>query len=130
AALRQIGVTLAAADGAPFRGIRFLDRQCEAEASFINAGCGYGIRRTRLHEILVDAAERAGAVLCWRSPVEGLEEGGVRAGGRTVRCRWIAGADGFHSRVRQWAGLQPLWSSARRIGLRQHFRIEPWTDFV
>jgi 2-polyprenyl-6-methoxyphenol hydroxylase-like FAD-dependent oxidoreductase len=47
-----------------------------------------------------------------------------------VRCRWIIGADGFHSRVRQWAGLGPVWKGARRIGLRQHFRIRPWTDFV
>ncbi|MGO9173643.1 MAG: FAD-dependent monooxygenase [Rhodomicrobium sp.] len=130
AALRQIGVELTAADGVPFRGIRFLDNECEAEASFPSAGCGFGIRRTRLHEILVDAAERAGAVLFWHSPVEGLEQGGVRVGGRMVRCGWIAGADGFHSRVRQWTGLQQSWSSARRIGLRQHFRTEPWTDFV
>ncbi len=130
AALRQIGVELTAADGAQFRGIRFLDNGCEAEACFLNAGCGFGIRRTRLHEILADAAERAGAVLCWHTTVEGVEQGGVRVGGRTVRCGWIAGADGFHSRVRQWAGLRQSWSSVRCIGLRQYFLIEPWSDFV
>jgi flavin-dependent dehydrogenase len=32
--------------------------------------------------------------------------------------------------VRQWTGLHPVWIGARRIGLRQHFRIRPWTDFV
>jgi flavin-dependent dehydrogenase len=52
-------------------------------------------------------------------------------GGRTIRSRWIVGADGFHSRVRQWAGLgPPAWSGVRRIGIRQHYRIRPWTDFV
>ena len=130
AALREIGVELTAADAVPFRGIRFLDNGLCAEASFPNSGCGFGIRRTRLHQILADAAGHAGAALRWQSQVEALEEGGVRVDGRVVQCRWIAGADGFHSRVSQWCGLRPAWSSARRIGLRQHFRVEPWTDFV
>ena len=79
---------------------------------------------------LARAAELAGAELWWQSPVEDLEVGSVTAGGRRVHCQWIAGADGAHSRVRQWCGLQPVWTTARRMGLRQHFRIEPWTDFV
>jgi flavin-dependent dehydrogenase len=62
--------------------------------------------------------------------VEGIDPHGVKIGDRMVRCRWIIGADGFHSRVRQWSGLQPVWSGARRVGLRQHFRARPWTDFV
>jgi flavin-dependent dehydrogenase len=78
----------------------------------------------------VRAAEQAGADLWWQSPVEAVENGSVTAGGRSVRCRWIAGADGGHSRVREWCGLQPVWNTGRRIGLRQHFRVEPWTDFV
>jgi flavin-dependent dehydrogenase len=32
--------------------------------------------------------------------------------------------------VRRWIGLRPVWSGSRRIGLRQHFRIRPWTDLV
>jgi len=130
AALREIGVELTAADGVPFRGIRFLDRELQAEARFPDSGCGLGMRRTRLHEILIRAAEQAGAELWWQTPVEAVEEGRATAGGRTVRCRWIAGADGALSRVREWCGLQPVWSTARRMGLRQRFRIEPWTDFV
>ena len=117
--------------GIPFRGIRFLDNEIEAEALFPNIeNYGLGIRRTLLHRILTERAEDAGVVTCWQSRVEGLDPSGVKIGGRTVRCRWIIGADGFHSRVRQWAGLQPVWNGARRIGLRQHFRIRPWTDFV
>ncbi len=130
AALREIGVELTAADGVPFRGIRFLDGDLQAEARFPNSGCGFGLRRTRLHEILVRAAEQAGADLWWQAPVEALEQGCATADGRTVRCRWIAGADGAHSRVREWCGQQPVWTTRRRMGLRQHFRIEPWTDFV
>ena len=131
AALRRIGVELGAEHGIPFRGIRFLDNKIEAEAFFPNfENYGLGIRRTLLHRILTERAENAGVVTCWQSRVEGLDPSGVRIGGRTVRCRWIIGADGFHSRVRQWAGLQAVWNGARRIGLRQHFRIRPWTDFV
>jgi len=130
AALRRMGVELNAADGAPFRGIRFLDNELQVEACFPYSECGLGIRRTRLHQILVDRAQDAGVRLCWQSQVDALEPSGVRIGGQSVCCRWIVGADGFHSRVRQWIGLRPLWSGRRRIGVRQHFRVEPWTDFV
>jgi menaquinone-9 beta-reductase len=62
--------------------------------------------------------------------VTALDADGVQAGGQSVRCRWIIGADGQHSRVRRLAGMDPAWSSIPRIGLRQHFRVRPWTDFV
>jgi flavin-dependent dehydrogenase len=35
-----------------------------------------------------------------------------------------------HSKVRQWAGLYPVWNTMRRIGLRQHFRVRLWSDLV
>ena len=47
-----------------------------------------------------------------------------------IRCRWIIGADGQNSQTRQWAGLSRCVSSDRRIGMRQHFRIKPWSEFV
>jgi flavin-dependent dehydrogenase len=131
AALRRIGVELRPEQGARFCGIRFLDNELEAEASFpLPDNCGLGIRRALLHRILMERAQEAGVVTCWQSQVEALDPSGVKIDGRTVRCRWIIGADGFHSRVRQWSGLLPAWSGARRIGLRQHFRAQPWTDFV
>jgi len=129
AALRQIGVELGAEDGVPFRGIRFIDADIAAEASF-PSNYGAGIRRTRLHRILQEHAEAAGAVVQWQSRVVTVDAGAVTVNGQTVRCRWVIGADGLHSRVREWAGLRPVWSGARRMGIRQHFRIRPWTDFV
>lgn len=131
AALRRIGVELDPQHGSPFRGIRFLDNELDAEATFSShQNVGLGIRRTLLHRILIERAEEAGVIMCWQSRVEALDPSGVKVDGRTVRSRWIIGADGFHSRVRRWIGLPPVWHSARRIGLRQHFRIRPWTDFV
>ncbi len=131
AALRQIGVDLGSAQCSPFRGIRFLDDKLEAEASFPPGSFGLGVRRTELHRILVERAQEAGVVALWGRQIEGLDPTGAIVGGRTICSRWIVGADGFHSRVRQWAGLAPpAWNGARRIGLRQHYRIRPWTDFV
>ena len=130
-ALRRIGVDLGSGHGIPFRGIRFLDDRLEAEASFPSGSFGLGVRRTELHRILVNRARDVGVVALWGKKIEGLDSAGVTIGGRTIRSQWIIGADGFHSRVRQWAGLaQPVWNGVRRIGLRQHYRIRPWTDFV
>ena len=129
-ALRRIGVNIGNENGICFRGIRFLDEKLEAEASFSNQGFGMGVRRTELHRVLVERANQVGIVGLWGKKVSGLDSGGVHIDGRTVRCRWIVGADGFHSSVRRWAGLAPDWNGARRIGLRHHFRVRPWTDFV
>jgi flavin-dependent dehydrogenase len=130
-ALRVIGVDLGRGHGAPFRGIRFLDRKLEAEASFPTGRVGFGVRRTELHRILADRAKNIGVVTLWGKKVEGLDSTGVVIDGRPIRSRWIIGADGFHSRARQWSGLAPpVWNGVRRIGLRQHYRIRPWTDFV
>jgi flavin-dependent dehydrogenase len=129
-ALRRIGVNLGSGNGVCFRGIRFLDEKLEAEAMFSNHSVGLGVRRTELHRILVERAKDVGVVTLWGKKIEGIDTAGVVVDGRTVRCRWIVGADGFHSNVRRWAGLAPDWNGARRIGLRQHFRVRPWTDFV
>jgi len=129
AALRRIGIELDPRRGFSFRGIRFVDNNLEAEALFPHR-FGLGIRRTLLHQALVEAAENAGVVICWQTPVAGLGASGIDVGGRMVRSRWIIGADGVHSRVRQWAGLYPAVDSIRRMGSRQHFRVRPWTDLV
>jgi flavin-dependent dehydrogenase len=129
-ALRWIGVNLGSGNAACFRGIRFLDEKLVAEASFPNHSFGLGVRRTELHRILVERAKDVGVVALWGKKIEGLDPTGVVVDGRTIRCRWIVGADGFHSSVRRWAGLAPVWTGTRRIGLRQHFRVRPWADFV
>jgi flavin-dependent dehydrogenase len=129
AALRDLGVTLRPEQGVPFRGIRFLDEDTEAEAAFPD-GFGLGIRRTVLHRRLAEEATSAGVIALWQTRVDALTPTGVRIGEHVVRCRWIVGADGLHSRVRQWEGLLPAWAGARRLGLRRHFRVRPWTDLV
>ena len=105
-------------------------RSSRPKASFSDHNFGLGVRRTELHRVLVERARDVGVVALWGRKIEGLDLAGVIVDGRTIRCRWIVGADGFHSSVRRWAGLAPDWNGTRRIGLRQHFRVRPWTDFV
>lgn len=128
-ALTDLGVLIGPVIGMPFVGIRFLDDGVAAEAVFAE-GPGLGIRRVDLHRLLLAAAEAAGVITSWGTSAEVLSPGTVRMAGHTIRCRWIIGADGAHSRVRQRAGLVPAWTGRRRIGVRQHFRVRPWTGFV
>jgi flavin-dependent dehydrogenase len=129
AALHRIGVQFDAAVGMPFRGIRFVGEGAVAEAGFTQ-GFGLGLRRTELHRILCEHADAAGIFSCWQAHVDGLDPVGVWINGTTVRCRWVLAADGFHSPIARSVGLRPVSSDPRRIGLRQHFRIRPWSDFV
>lgn len=129
AALRRLGVVLGTEHGTPFHGIRFVDDRHSAEA-LLPLSHGIGIRRTALHKILQDRAEVVGVLACWEMKVTGIEPDGVRIGNHFLRCRWIIGADGSRSQIRQWAGLSPGGDDRRRIGLRQHFHVKPWSDFV
>ena len=129
AALARLGVAATSSHGFPFHGIRFVEDGSSAAACFPE-GHGLGIRRPVLHRLLIERALADGVVLRWATPVSGFDAGAVRAGGRTVRCRWVLGADGTNSRVRRWAALEPAWSSVARVGLRQHFCVAPWTDYV
>ncbi len=129
ASLARLGVTLRPEHCFPFRGIRFLGGGDTVDASFPN-GTGVGIRRTHLHQALIDRAEEAGATLLWGTAVKGLSASGVALDRRTVDCRWVVGADGENSRVRQWAGLETMRRKSLRFGFRRHYRMEPWADCV
>jgi len=129
AALQRLGLDLKGLPGLPFRGIRFIDGNRMAAARFLR-GHGLGIRRPDLHQALLESAHDRGVITTWRSAVRGIEPGGVRLEEQTIRCRWIIGADGVQSKVRQWAGLGRMWSGVPRLGLRQRYRVPAWTDFV
>src|SRR6516162_4084806 len=68
AALERFGVFLDCGEGRVFRGIRFINSNACAEATF-PSGAGLGIRRVFLHRQLVAAAESCGVELLWRTPV-------------------------------------------------------------
>ena len=128
-AARSLGLDLSAVPGHVFRGVRFRDEGAGVQALFPR-GEGRGIRRIELHRMMVDAAIEAGVRLVWGTRVAGLSSEGVRVGDRLVRARWIVGADGSHSQVRGWAGLDASNGKLRRYGFRRHYRVADPGDFM
>jgi flavin-dependent dehydrogenase len=142
-ALAAIGVTnldqiLGETENHRLRGIRFLGEQTSpnpiaTEAAFPQ-NPGRGIRRTVLHQILLDRAHSLGVRFHWENSVQSIAptaEGTlVHSNRKTLRTRYLIGADGPCSRVATWAGLTEASIHSRRIGLRQYYTIAPWTDFV
>ena len=121
AALRSLGVAWDGPPGQPFHGIRFVDRGISAEAAFPE-GHALGVRRTVLHSRMVEAAAVAGVRMLWGTPVSMADQ--------PIPARWIVGADGFHSRVRRWAGIAAKPLVSQRFGFRIHYRVAPWTDYM
>ncbi len=129
AALEKLGIRIPAETAHPFRGIRFVSGGLSIDASFPD-GSGQGIRRPVLHSIMVARAEAAGVSLLWHTPVTGLHAEGVLLGEQIVRSRWVVGADGGHSLVRQWTGLDRYRYDRTRFAFRRHYRVCPWSDCV
>lgn len=141
AALHALGVH---PPGRPLRGIRYLDPRGHADAAF-RTTTGLGIRRTRLHAALMARVTAVGIPVV-RGKVTAVRqdrewvEASVRVSPAvppdpgtpgTLRSRWLVAADGLRSPLRDAVGLAlPAGAAPRRYGLRRHFQVAPWTDFV
>jgi menaquinone-9 beta-reductase len=133
AALAQLGIDISASPTAAFHGIRFLSdspsgRPIAAAAEFPQHQ-GRGMRRTVLHQLLLDRATALGVRFHWQTVVRAIETPAcgsaiVHTNRHNVQPRFIIGADGHQSRIRSFAALDRSNTTARRIGLRQHFNIE------
>lgn len=139
AALERLGVRMDAADGVPFYGIRFCDEKRSAEARFpAGAGMGHagmGVRRLRLHARLVECAEACGVTLLWNTHCQLTGHhravlGNALVEGAEWSFNYLVGADGQSSTVRKWAGMEACRKENLRYGLRQHYRVSPWSDLV
>lgn len=128
-ALAQLGVSLDGLETGAFRGIRFIGPHHASTADF-PAGVGIGVRRTVLHQALCERAQALGIRMLWESRVSGIGHDFVRVNDQDIRCRWIVGADGNHSQVRLRAGLDTGKDALRRIGVRRHFAVRPWSEYV
>lgn len=135
--LDALGVRVSDQGTAVLTGIRFthLDAQGAPEVSAradFPCGPGRGVRRVWLHQGLLDRAREVGVDLRFKTRVAALARGGVRLDdGTVVKGRWVVGADGLHSRVRRWAGLDAgPGPGPVRFGLRRHFRMRPWSSDV
>jgi len=129
AALHDLHVRLRPGEGYPFSRVRFLDKNHKVDARFPLAD-GIGIPRVVLHQRMVEQADAAGITLLWNTPVTGLAEDGIIAGGHRIEARWIVGADGTRSRVRRWSGLEAPLQYDFRFAYRRHYAVEPWSDAV
>jgi len=127
--LEAMGVDLAGVETASIAGICYLDEDSRAEASF-RLGRGLGVRRPVLQRAMVSRADQVGVRCLWGLTVRSLERGGVSTDQGNIRAAWTVGADGLHSRVRRWAGLDSNKHLWRRFGVRRHYAVEPWTDKV
>lgn len=128
-ALRQLGVRILSSEIGVFQGIKFIGPQGAVLARF-PTGEGIGIRRTLLHQLLLEFVDYLGVEIRWGTRVTALHNGIATAGKEIICPRWIIGADGQHSRIRQWAGLSPSREHSQRIGIRQHFHAAPLSGFV
>jgi flavin-dependent dehydrogenase len=125
AELASLGVDPA---GMPFRGIAYLSERRRVEAPF-PAGPGRGVRRTTLHAALASRAKEEDTQ--WipaRITTVDQDAHGVTAAG--IRAKWLIAADGLHSSVRRAVGINAVPGTPRRYGVRWHYRVPPWSEFV
>ncbi|MCW2523561.1 MAG: monooxygenase [Frankiales bacterium] len=129
-ALRALGELGVAVEGHPIVGIRYVAGEHRAQATF-RLGPGAGIRRTWLQSALLERALELGVRFCSDRPTEvAQDETSVTVAG--LRASYLAAADGLHSPIRRQLGLELAAKPAalKRWGVRQHFAVTPWSDFV
>ncbi|MDQ6849242.1 MAG: NAD(P)/FAD-dependent oxidoreductase [Actinomycetota bacterium] len=114
--------------GHVIRGITYRQHATTARAPF-RCGIGRGVRRTALHAAMRDALHAQGVPLLERtiSTVEQHDEHVVAAG---LRARYVVAADGLHSPLRAAMGLDVADTAQPRWGLRRHYALAPFSDFV
>jgi len=125
AELASLGVDPA---GMPFRGIAYLSEHRRAEAFFPDVP-GRGVRRTTLHAALASRAkEQDTQWIPARITTVDQDARGVTAAG--IRAKWLIAADGLHSAVRRAVGIDAVPGTPRRYGVRWHYRVPAWSEFV
>src|ERR1700744_4589739 len=109
-ALTSFGINLSQGPanhfGHSLHGVRFLSsRGAAAQAVFRTHG--RGLRRTVLHQLLLDRALALGVRFHWKNSVQNIEPTPtgvlVRTNRQAIHTRYLVGADGHHSRVAAWA---------------------------
>ena len=134
--LERIGVAARIPSEASARitGIRYLQEDGREAAGALPAPGGLAVRRTALMEALQSRAREVGVTLRLGEGLRRHErmEDGVRLelDSGAFKARVLVAADGLASPLRHAEGLDVPAPGRGRFGLRQHFRIAPWTSFV
>jgi flavin-dependent dehydrogenase len=126
-ALDGLGVQV---PGRPITGIRYVQGTRQVQAAF-RRGPGLGARRTCLHGALHQAVLDAGVpVLPLRVTEVRQDATSVTVPGTGLRARWLVAADGLHSPLRRFLGLDVRTGALPRYGLRRHYAVPPWSGYV
>jgi flavin-dependent dehydrogenase len=128
-ALRCLGIEISEGDGYTFRGIRFCNAAHFVDAIFPD-GRGLGVRRTKLHQRMIERASEVGVRLAWNAHAKLLERSSLSIDGTKVKFNWLVGADGQSSSIRRWAGLHRFRREQLRFGFRRHYQVSPWSEYV
>ena len=132
--LGLLGVRIPPEQCAPFRGIRYLQEDETVLEARFRGEPGTGIRRVALEQALRARAIGCGARLDHAAVLGFTPDGDrvhVQTSGGTLDARLLIAADGLNSALRRAAGLQAdPGRGPVRFGLRRHFQLPPWTDFV
>lgn len=127
--LARLGVDLPDTLGAKFSGIRFCDSRHSVAACFPDRP-GIGMRRTHLHQLLVEHAAAAGVRFAWNTNVIASDGQPITVGKDRVNYGYLIGADGQSSPIRVWADLDRGSLITRRFGFRIHYGIPRWNPNV
>lgn len=127
--LAELGIKIPNGTGFPFRGIRFADRHSSVCADFPN-GLAKGVRRTILHDLLIQHAMSLGISMIWDAKHVQLEEDGISFGDQFLNADLVVGADGQNSLIRRQSGLDEGAREKRRYGFRRHYGIAPWSSYM
>jgi flavin-dependent dehydrogenase len=124
-ALASLGVD---PPGHDIRGITYLRGELAARAAF-TSGHGRGVRRTVLHDALLDTVADHGVPVLRRKVTEVRQHAG-HVCADDLRARYLVAADGLHSAIRRSVGVSQRSPAAARWGQRRHYTVQPWSDFV
>lgn len=117
-----------------FSGIRYIAPNGEFTSGYFDKGDGWGIERSELSKLLSQAVKQEPGIKIFENTVATVEGSPdqpiVHFNGKTLRPKLLIAADGLHSPIRRWAGLNGSTSKLKRWGLRQHYRIVPWNNLV
>lgn len=132
--LQEMGIVIP--ESHPFKGIRYINKEGAhtenpknwADGHF-TSGDGWGVRRLTLHKALLDRANELNVQ--WRhTRVQHVLQHKECVTLEDIRVRYCIAADGLHSPTRKRLGLSKPPKLPKRIGVRQHFEVSPWSPFV
>ena len=111
-----------------FVGIRYLNQKKFVDGEF-QEGPGRGVRRLALHEALLRRVQELD-IECIPQRVSRLEAQDDHVIVADRKARFVFVADGLQSSLRKKLGLELPRKRRKRMGVRRHFQIKPWSPYV